>query len=194
MLQQDQKCLVAKIENKTQSEITAKLLDPEMLGASLNSVNTSFKSKQEGRVTTVVAKARYHTATKNQTQQRYEHSAGRRTSNTVIKVLLDSGSGGDLMFHEKGTPMHFPYLTRQVPTSWHMSNGNFLIKGRLEVNPKFFEYSNSKKYLVTPDVVECDKNKMTKSVYYLIPGYKTMQGLGNVLNIRTKEITIDEII
>jgi hypothetical protein len=28
------------------------------------------------------------------------------------QVLLDSGSGGDLMFHEKGKPMHFPYLTR----------------------------------------------------------------------------------
>ena len=39
---------------------------------------------------------------------------------TVIKVILDSGSDGDLMFHEKGTSMHFPYLARQVPNSWHM--------------------------------------------------------------------------
>ena len=72
------------------------------------------------------------------------------------------------MFHEKGTPMHFPYLTRQVPISWHTLNANFLTKGRSKVNIKFFEYSNSKEYLVTPDVVEYDKKKMTKPVYNLI--------------------------
>ena len=64
------------------------------------------------------------------------------------------------MFREKGTPMHFPYLTRQVPTSWHMSNGNILTKGRSKVNIKFFKYSNSKEYLVTPDIVEYDEKKM----------------------------------
>ncbi len=59
---------------------------------------------------------------------------------------------------------------------------------------KFFEYSNSKEYLVTPDVVEYDKNKMTKPVYDLILGCKAMKELGIVLDFRTKEITIDEII
>jgi hypothetical protein len=66
----------------------------------------------------------------------------------------------DLMFHEKGTPMHFPYLTRQVPNSWHTSNGSFLTKGMSEVSLKFFEYSNSTEFLVTPDVVEYDKKKL----------------------------------
>jgi hypothetical protein len=69
------------------------------------------------------------------------------------------------MFHEKGTPMHFPYSTRQVPNSWHMSNGSFLTKGRSKVSLKFFEYLSSKEYLVTPDIVEYDKKKMTKPVY-----------------------------
>ena len=40
-----------------------------------------------------------------------------------------------------------------------MSNGNFLTKGRSEVNMKFFEYSNSMEYLVTPDIVEYEKKK-----------------------------------
>ena len=80
--------------------------------------------------------------TENQPQQRFEHSAMSLHSNTVIKVLLDSGSDSDLMFHDKGTPMHFPYLTRQVPDSWLILNGNFLTKGRSEVSMKFFEYSN----------------------------------------------------
>ena len=43
----------------------------------------------------------------------------------LIRVLLDSGSDGDLWFHKKGTPKCFPYTTRQVPKSWCTSNGNF---------------------------------------------------------------------
>ena len=65
--------------------------------------------------------------------------------------------------------MHFPYLTRQVPNSWHKLNVNFLTKQRSEVKIKFFEYSNSKEYLVTPDIVQYDKKKMTKPVYDFIP-------------------------
>jgi hypothetical protein len=42
--------------------------------------------------------------------------------------------------------------------------------GRSKVNLKFFEYSNSKEYLVTPDIVEHDKKKMTKPVYDFILG------------------------
>ena len=122
--------------------------------------------------------------TENQTQQGIEHSACSHPSNTVIKVLLDSGSDGDLIFHEKGAPMQFPYLIRQMPTSWHTSNGSFLIKGWSKVNLKFFEYSNSKQYLIiliTPDVVEYDKKMITKPVYahsWLQP----MKELGIVLD------------
>jgi hypothetical protein len=56
-------------------------------------------------------------------------------------------------------PMQFPYLTRQVLNSWHTSNASFLAKRRSKVSLKISEYSNSKEYLVTPDVVEYDKNK-----------------------------------
>ena len=58
----------------------------------------------------------------------------------------------------------------QVPTSWYRSNQNFFIKGRSEIKLKFFEYSNSKEYLATPNIVENDKRKMTKPVYDLILG------------------------
>jgi hypothetical protein len=86
------------------------------------------------------------------------------------------------MRKEKGTPMHFPYLTRQVPNSWHTSNGSFLTKRRSKVRLKFFKYSNSKEYQVTPDIVEYDKKKMTKLVYDLILGCTTMKELGIVLD------------
>ena len=164
----------------TQSEITAKLSDPKLLGDLFNSVNPPLTGK-EGRVTTVVAQARYK-ATENPARKNIEHSTGRRISNTVIRILLDSGSDGDLLFHAKGTEKRFPYLTRQVPKSWHTSNGSFLTKGRSKVSLMFFEYSNSKEYLVTPDVVEFDKNKMTKPVFNLILGFKTMKDIGIALD------------
>jgi hypothetical protein len=40
-----------------------------------------------------------------------------------------------------------------------MSNGSFLTKGRSKVVLKIFEYSNSREYIVTPDVVEYDKKE-----------------------------------
>ncbi len=45
-----------------------------------------------------------------------------------------------------------------------------------------------------PDIVEYDKSKMTKPMYDLILGCKTMKELGIVLDFRTKEITIHDII
>ena len=144
---------------KTQSEKPAKISDPELSGVHLNSVNYSFNNEQEGIVTAVVAKAKHQQATKNKAKQRVEHSARCCLSNAVIQVLIDSGSDGDLMFHEKGMPMHFPYLTRQVPNSWHTLNGSFLTKGRSKVSMKIVEYSKSKEFLATPDVVEYDKKK-----------------------------------
>jgi hypothetical protein len=155
-------------------------------------VSSSFSSEQEGRVTAVVAKAMHHKATENQTKQRFKHSARSCPSNAVIKVLLDSGPDGDVMFHEKGTLTHSSYLTRQVPNSWHTLNGSFLTKGRSKASLKFFEYSNSTEFLVTPDAVEYDKTTMTKPVYDLILGCRTMKELGIVLDFQSKEITIDE--
>jgi hypothetical protein len=94
------------LANNTQSEITAKLSDPELPGAFLNSVNPPLTGK-EGQITAVIAKARY-VATENLAHRSLEHSPSHRTSNTVIKILLDSGLDGDRMFHEKGPTIHFP--------------------------------------------------------------------------------------
>jgi hypothetical protein len=90
-----------------------------------------------------VAKVKYK-ATENLARWAPEHPGRHCTSNNIITVLLDSGSDGDLWFHEKGTPMHFP--------SWNTSNGSFLAKGRRKITLKFFELSNSREYTVTPDV------------------------------------------
>eukprot|EP00956_Cyclotella_meneghiniana_P016092 scaffold25194_cov46-Cyclotella_meneghiniana.AAC.1 len=48
-----------------------------------------------------------------------EHSKRCRKTNKLlftkkIRVLLDSGSGGDIWFHRKGAIKRFPYTDRQV--------------------------------------------------------------------------------
>ena len=58
---------------------------------------------------------------------------------------------------------------------------------------KFFQYSNSKRVLVQPDVVEYDGVTVEKPLFDLILGTKTMDDLGIILNFKQRMITIDEI-
>ena len=109
-------------------------------------------------VTALVAKVTY-IAAENQCQRTHKHPGRCCPRNSIIKVLLDSSSDGDLWFHEKGTHA-LSHLTRQVPLSWNVSNGSFLAKGRSKVTLKIFEYSKSREYIMTPDVVEYEKGKM----------------------------------
>ena len=133
-----------------------------------------------------------HSAT-NHNKQKSSTSNKKVTRKKVIRVLLDSGSDGDLWFHKKGTTKHFPYSNRQVSKSWHTSNGVFKTNGRGEFKVKFFEYSNSKEFLAKPDVVEYEEDEM-KPMFDLILGIKTMHELGIILDCKNKMITIDEII
>ena len=128
----------------------------------------------------------------SQDSQRASTSNKQVTRKKVIKVLLDTGSDGDLWFHKKGTPKHFSYSTRQVSKSWHTSNGIFQTKGRGKFRLKFFEYSNNKEILIEPDVVEYEKDEM-KPKFDLIIGIKTLYELGIILDCKNKIITIDEI-
>ena len=111
----------------------------------------------------------------------------------TIRVLLDSGSDGDLLFHKKGKGKQFPYLPRQVPKTWHTSNGDFQTKGKGNIQLKFFQYSNSKRVHLQPDIVEYDEETVEKPLFDLILGTHTMDELGIILNFKQKMITIDEI-
>ena len=72
------------------------------------------------------------------------------------RMLFDSGSDGDLLFHRKGTSKCFPYSARLVPKSWCTSNGTFHTEGKGKLNLQFFEYSHSKTITLQPDIVEYD--------------------------------------
>ncbi len=67
----------------------------------------------------------------------------------------------------------------------------FQTKRKAEIKLNFFEYSNSKRYLAEPDIVEYNKNN--KSQYGLIVGVKTMKKYGIILDFKDKMITVDEV-
>ncbi len=62
----------------------------------------------------------------------------------TIRVLLDTGSSGDLLFVRKGSHKYIPTLKRAVPQSWGTSNGTFKTKKVGEITLSFAEYSLSK--------------------------------------------------
>jgi hypothetical protein len=67
----------------------------------------------------------------------------------------------------------------------------FQTKQKAEIELNFFEYSDSKRYLAEPDIVECDKNN--KPQYDLILGDKIMKKYGIILDFKDKMITVDEV-
>ncbi len=70
-------------------------------------------------------------------------------------------------------------------------NGIFQTKRKAEIKLNFFEYSNRKRYLAVPDIVEYDKNNRPQ--YDLILGVETMKKYGIILDFKDKLITVDEV-
>ncbi len=52
-------------------------------------------------------------------------SSGLHVKNKTIRVLLDSGSSGDLLFMKKGSSKRISVVKWVVPQSWGTSNGTF---------------------------------------------------------------------
>jgi hypothetical protein len=108
-----------------------------------------------------------------------------------VRVLLDSGFEGDLIFVDKDKPMLLPSSKRLVPQLWNTSNGMFQANCKAQIELNFFEYSDSKRYLAEPDIVEY--NKDNKPQYDFILGAKTMKKYGIILDFKDKMITVDEV-
>ncbi len=107
-----------------------------------------------------------------------------------MRVLLDSGSDGNLIFVNKDKPMLLLSSKWLVPHLWNNSNGMFQTKRKAEIELNFFGYSDSKRYLVETDIVEYDQNN--KPQYDPIFGVKTMKKYGIILVFKDKMITVDE--
>ncbi len=122
----------------------------------------------------------------------HRYRSNKHYKQKLVRVLLDNGSDGNLIFVSKDEPILLPYLNKLVPQLWNTSNKIFHIKCKARVKLNFVEYSDSKRYYLEPDVVKYKKG--SKPQYGLILGTKTMKELGDVLDLKAKTITIDEII
>jgi hypothetical protein len=120
-------------------------------------------------------------------------SSGLYVKNMTIRVLLDSGSSGDLLFMKKGSSKCISIVKWVVPQSWGTSNGTFVTDrvGNIEIS--FVESLASKKVRLQPDIVEYSPGDQAP-MYDLIIGKQTMHGLGVKLDLQEKTITIDETI
>jgi hypothetical protein len=111
----------------------------------------------------------------------------------TIRVLLDTGSSGDLLFLEKGSNKYIPVVSRAVPESLSTSNGTFKTKKVGEVKLSFVEYSASKKVHLHSDIIEYIKGG-PPPLYDLIIGKQTLHDIGAVLDFKERTITIDDIL
>ncbi len=120
-------------------------------------------------------------------------SYGLKVKDKTIRVLLDSGSSGDLLFVKKGSIKYFSVVKRAVPQSWGISNHNFNTDKVGDVEISLVEYSASKKVHFQPDILEYDPGGQLP-IYDLILGKQTLHNLGVVLDFKGKTIQIDKIL
>ena len=111
----------------------------------------------------------------------------------TIRVLLDTGLSGDLLFIAKGSQKYIPTLKRAVPQSWGTSNGTFITKKVDEITLSFVEYSASKSIKLIPDIVEY-KAGASEPLYDLIIGKQTFYDIRAILDFKEKTITIASIL
>jgi hypothetical protein len=104
-------------------------------------------------------------------------SSGLYVKNKTIRVLLDSGSSGDLLFMKKGSSKHISIVKRVVTQSWGASNSTFVTDKVGDIEICFVKYTASKKVRLQPDIVEYSPRDQTP-MYDLIIGKQTMHDLG----------------
>ncbi len=95
----------------------------------------------------------------------------------TIRVLLDTGLSGDLIFIRKGSQKYIPCTKRAAPQSWGTSNGTFLTKKVGEIDSSFADYSISKSVHLAPDIVEYDPGA-NAPLYDLIIGKQSLHDIG----------------
>jgi hypothetical protein len=120
-------------------------------------------------------------------------SSGLYVKNKTIRVLLDSGSSGDLLFIKKGSSKHISVVKRVVPQLWGTSNGTFITDKVGDIEISFVEYLASKKVRLQSDIVEYNPGDQAP-INDLIIGKQTMHNLGVKLDFQEKTITIDKIL
>jgi len=85
-------------------------------------------------------KSNLHSANPNK-----QRETNRPLTKRTIRVLLDTGSSGDLLFVEKGSTECITVVRRAIPESWGTSNITFKTTKVGDVEISFVDYSTSKR-------------------------------------------------
>ena len=115
-----------------------------------------------------------------------------KTHYRPYRVLLDSGSDGDILFVRKGTADRVPTKSRLSPQKWRTSCGTFeTSKVGKNLEFSFPEFSDSRTIKISPDILELPKSDR-EPAYDLIIGCQTLVNIGCVLNYQDMTVTIDQ--
>ena len=171
------------------SNYQSKIYAAPIKASHAQTINKNVHKMKHGQVTAVLAIPHFETKRGFTSSSNSQKPAAQK----FWRVLLDSGSDGDLLFVQKGTKKaSVPYTRRLQPHTWHTSNGIFQTKYVGDVHLVFPEYSSSKRINLRPDIIEFE-NPACAPAFDLIIGTHTMKELGIVLNFKSKMITIDQI-
>ena len=110
----------------------------------------------------------------------------------ALRVLLDSGSDGDLLFVKEGKRCMIPVKKRIAPQKWRTSNGTFETTDVGELDVTFPSFSTSKVASFQPDVVTIPKGAAAPA-YDVILGVKSLTEIGTILNFADSTVTIDQV-
>ena len=137
--------------------------------------SASKESKRAATGTACVPAIPFNSTGSSQSRLSNNREGEQKTnSKSVWKVLLDTGSEGDIVFvHPKEKEQKVIEIkTRRTPQTYRTSNGSFTCSGVGKVEMVFPDYSTSKYHVFKPDVHQLTKDDALPS-YDMILGTET---------------------
>jgi len=114
------------------------------------------------------------------------------SSKRVWKVLLDSGSDGDIAFIKSSEKASIDMHDRLHPQKWKTSNGIFETTKVCNLLLTLPRFSSSKIMSVRPDIQFIDEDQ-PPPMYDLIIGLETLANWKAILNFEDQTVTIDHV-
>ena len=125
--------------------------------------------------------------------KKHRRNENKKNTHQVWKVLLDTGSDGDILFLKDNSFSSRISTKRKLsPQRWKTTSGAFKCTKTAHLKMEFPEFSTSKLVDISPDVFEIGPNEK-KPTYDLILGTETLSALGCILDFSTRTIQVDGI-
>lgn len=106
-----------------------------------------------------------------------------------LRILLDSGSDGDIAFLTRSDFLKYVAVQRSYPSTWNTSNGVFQTSDVAKMDLLFPEFSQSRIFSCTADVKIISVNE--NPTYDLIIGIETLGRWRSLLDFCDRVVTLD---